>query len=119
VSSSEHTLNGLPLTPLHFRDRVRAEVDLVVERSDGKGLRFLQGKLGDRLIAEVVFDTGPLTVQLDDRIWAPPVSVLVGWRCTRIRIGEAVMIYERCRDPFEECVECWNGGPAWLPPLSR
>ena len=85
-----------PLTLSHFRDRTGAEVDLVVERSDGsviavevksaatvnrsdgKGLRFLRDKLGDRLIAGVVFHTGPLTVQLDDRIWATPVSALWG-----------------------------------------
>lgn len=85
-----------PLALSHFRDRTGAEVDLVVERSDGsviavevksaatvnrsdgKGLRFLRDKLGDRLIAGVVFHTGPLTVQLDDRIWATPVSALWG-----------------------------------------
>ncbi|MEA2057970.1 MAG: ATP-binding protein [Actinomycetota bacterium] len=85
-----------PLALSHFRDRTGAEVDLVVERSDGsviavevksaatvnrsdgKGLRFLRDRLGDRLIAGVVFHTGPLTVQLDDRIWATPVSALWG-----------------------------------------
>lgn len=85
-----------PLALSHFRDRSGAEVDLVVERSDGsviavevksaatvnradgKGLRFLRDKIGDRLIAGVVFHTGPLTVQLDDRIWATPVSALWG-----------------------------------------
>lgn len=85
-----------PLALSHFRDRTGAEVDLVVERSDGsviavevksaaavnrsdgKGLRFLRDKLGDRLVAGVVFHTGPLTVQLDDRIWATPVSALWG-----------------------------------------
>ncbi len=85
-----------PLTLSHFRDRTGAEVDLVVERSDGtviavevksaatvnrsdgKGLRFLRDRLGDRLIAGVIFHTGPLTVQMDDRIWATPVSALWG-----------------------------------------
>lgn len=85
-----------PLALSHFRDRTGTEVDLVVEqtdgsviavevksgatvnRSDGRGLRFLRDKLGDRLIAGVVFHTGPLTVQLDDRIWATPVSALWG-----------------------------------------
>lgn len=85
-----------PLALSHFRDRTGTEVDLVVEqsdgsviavevksaatvdRSDGKGLRFLRDKLGDRLIAGVVFHTGPLTVELDDRIWATPVSALWG-----------------------------------------
>ncbi len=85
-----------PLALAHFRDRTGVEVDLVVERSDGsvvavevksaaavnrsdgKGLRFLRDRLGDRLVAGVVFHTGPLTVQLDDRIWATPVSALWG-----------------------------------------
>jgi uncharacterized protein len=85
-----------PLALSHFRDRTGAEVDLVVERSDGsviavevksaatvnrsdgKGLRFLRDRLGDRLLAGVVFHTGPLTVQIDDRIWATPVSALWG-----------------------------------------
>ena len=90
------TMIDQPLTLSHFRDRTGVEVDLVVERvdgsviaveiksaatvsrTDGKGLRFLRDKLGDRLIAGVVFHTGPLTVQLDDRIWATPVSALWG-----------------------------------------
>jgi len=85
-----------PLALAHFRDRTGIEVDLVVERSDGfvtaievksatmvdrsdgKGLRFLRDKLGDRFIAGVVFHTGPLTVELDDRIWATPISALWG-----------------------------------------
>ena len=85
-----------PLTLSHFRDRTGAEVDLIVERSDGsviavevksaatvnrsdgRGLRFLRDRLGDRLVSGVVFHTGPLTVQLDDRIWATPVSALWG-----------------------------------------
>ncbi|MDP3984730.1 MAG: ATP-binding protein [Acidimicrobiia bacterium] len=93
-----------PLTLSHFRDRTGTEVDLVVERSDGsviavevksaatvnrsdgKGLRFLGDKLGDRLIAGVVFHTGPLTVQLDDRIWATPVSAL--WGGTGLASGQ-------------------------------
>ncbi len=85
-----------PLALSHFRDRTGTEVDLVVERSDGsviaievksaatvnrsdgRGLRFLRDRLGGRLVAGVVFHTGPLTVQLDDRIWATPVSALWG-----------------------------------------
>lgn len=80
----------------HFRDRSGVEVDLIIERvdgsviaveiksaatvdrSDGKGLRFLRDRLGDRFIVGVVFHTGPLTVRLDDRIWATPVSALWG-----------------------------------------
>jgi predicted AAA+ superfamily ATPase len=87
-----------PLALAHFRDRTGIEVDLVVERSDGsvtavevksaatvhrsdgKGLRFLRDKLGARFTVGVVFHTGPLTVQLDDRIWATPIPAL--WGCT-------------------------------------
>jgi uncharacterized protein len=47
-----------------------------VGRSDGRGLRFLRDRLGDRLMVGVVFHTGPLTVRLDDRIWATPASAL-------------------------------------------
>lgn len=89
----------------HFRDRTGVEVDLIVEqsdgpviaievksaatvsRSDGKGLRFLQDKIGDRLIAGIVFHTGPLTVQLDDRIWATPVSALWGGAAPKSKHG--------------------------------
>jgi uncharacterized protein len=90
------TMIDQALALAHFRDRTGVEVDLVVERtdgsviaievksaatvdrSDGRGLRFLRDRLGDRLTAGVVFYTGPLTVQLDDRIWATPVSALWG-----------------------------------------
>jgi hypothetical protein len=80
----------------HFRDRSGVEVDLIIERVDGsviavetksaatvnradaRGLRFLRDRLGDRFIAGVVFHTGPLTGQLDDRIWATPIPALWG-----------------------------------------
>jgi hypothetical protein len=89
-----------------LRDRTGVEVDLVVERtdgsviaievksaatvnrSDGQGLRFLRDRLGDWLMAGVVFHTGPLTVQLDERIWATPISALWGGA------GKAVESYE-------------------------
>ncbi len=88
----------------HFRDRSGVEVDLVIERPDGSaiaievksaraasqgdanGLRFVRDRLGDRLIAAVVFHTGPLTARLGDRIWAVPVAAL--WEtppATRLR----------------------------------
>ena len=49
-----------------------------VDRSDGRGLHFLRDGPGDRLMEGVVFHAGPLTVQLDDRIWVTPVSALWG-----------------------------------------
>ena len=85
-----------PLAFAHFRDHGGAEVDLIVERPDGtvvgievkastlsgrsdaKGLRFLRDALGDRFTCGVVMQTGPLTVQLDDRIWATPIPALWG-----------------------------------------
>jgi uncharacterized protein len=85
-----------PLSFAHFRDHGGIEVDLVVERPDGtvlaievksstvtdrsdaRGLRFLRDALGSRFIAGVVFHTGPLTVNLGDRIWATPIPAMWG-----------------------------------------
>lgn len=85
-----------PLSFSQFRDRNGSEVDLIVERtdgsviaievksaatvnrSDGKGLRFLRDKLQDRWIAGIVFHTGPLTVEINNKIWASPLSALWG-----------------------------------------
>jgi uncharacterized protein len=85
-----------PLMFAHFRDRTGIEVDTVIERldgsvigievkaatatggADGKGLRYLRDALGARFICGVVFHTGPLTVRLDDRIWATPIPALWG-----------------------------------------
>ena len=47
-----------------------------VNTADGRGLKFLRDKLGDRFRLGIVFHTGPLTARLDDRIWALPVSAL-------------------------------------------
>ena len=83
------------LESAHYREVGGREVDLVIERGDGtvigmevkaatggsgdgKGLRFLRDALGDRFICGVVFQTGPLTVRLDDRIWATPIPALWG-----------------------------------------
>jgi len=83
-----------PLLLAHFRDRSGAEVDVLVERSDGSvfgfevksattanardaaGLRFLRDRLGDRFVAGIVLHTGPLTANLGDRLWALPVAGL-------------------------------------------
>lgn len=85
-----------PLTHAHFRDRSGIEVDIIIERPDGrviaievksatttnqadaKGLRFLSERLGPRLQAGILFHTGPLTARLADRIWAAPISALWG-----------------------------------------
>ncbi len=85
-----------PLTLAHFRDRSGIEVDIIIERPDGRviaievksatttnqadarGLRFLSERLGDRLQAGLLLHTGPLTARLSERIWAIPVSALWG-----------------------------------------
>ena len=85
-----------PLSFAHFRDHSGVEVDVIIERPDGtvvgievkaatlsggseaKGLRFLRDVLGDRFTCGVVMQTGPLTVQLEDRIWATPIPALWG-----------------------------------------
>jgi predicted AAA+ superfamily ATPase len=85
-----------PLTLAHFRDRSGVEVDLVIERADGRvigvevksatsingadarGLTFLRDRLRDRFQIGVVLYTGSLTGRLGDRIWASPVSALWG-----------------------------------------
>lgn len=83
-----------PLVLAQYRDRNGVEVDIVVERpdgrvigfevrsattvntADGRGLKFLRDRLGDRFRLGIVFHTGPLSARLDDRIWALPVSSL-------------------------------------------
>ncbi|MGL5828458.1 MAG: DUF4143 domain-containing protein, partial [Angustibacter sp.] len=83
-----------PLSFAHFRDRSGIEVDIIIERpdgrviavevksatttshADGKGLRFLAERLGDRFQAGLLMHTGPLTSRIADRIWATPVSSL-------------------------------------------
>lgn len=83
-----------PLLLAHFRDRAGAEVDVLVERSDGSvfgfevksatsanardagGLRFLRDRLNDRFVAGIVLHTGPLTAHLGDRLWALPIAGL-------------------------------------------
>ena len=85
-----------PLVFAHFRDHTGIEVDLVIERPDGmviavevkssavperndaKGLRFLRNALGERFLCGVVFHTGPLTIKVDQRIWATPIAALWG-----------------------------------------
>jgi uncharacterized protein len=85
-----------PLTLGHFRDRAGVEVDIIIERPDGRviaievksatttnqadarGLRFLSDRLGDRMQAGLLLHTGPLTARVSERIWATPVSALWG-----------------------------------------
>jgi hypothetical protein len=47
-------------------------------QDDAKHLRWLRDELGARLVAGVVFHTGPRVYQLGDRIVAAPISVLWG-----------------------------------------
>jgi predicted AAA+ superfamily ATPase len=86
-----------PLTLAHYRDRSGIEVDIIVERADGSviaievksatsvrsggdtaGLRLLRDRLGTSLIAGIVLHTGPVSAQLDERLWALPVAALWG-----------------------------------------
>ncbi len=70
----------------HFRDRSGIEVDIIIERPDGRvvavevksarGLAFLRQRLGMRFTCGILLHTGPLTVRLGDRIWAVPVAAL-------------------------------------------
>ena len=79
----------------HFRDKDGAEVDIVVERGaaalagvevkasgtvrarDFRGLRKLQGALGERFAGGVVLYDGEATVPFGDRLHAVPVGRLV------------------------------------------
>lgn len=78
----------------HFRDQRGAEVDLVLEASDGpvvglevkasstiqpadlKGLKLLRDKLGDRFLGGYVLYTGPTAQPVADRIVALPIDAL-------------------------------------------
>jgi uncharacterized protein len=78
----------------HFRDRSGAEVDLVLERPDGaviaievkatsspepsdfKGLRFLQERLGSRMLVGVLLTLAPEPQRLGESFYALPVSSL-------------------------------------------
>jgi hypothetical protein len=80
----------------HFRDRAGAEVDFVLEgpggqivgievkaswspgAGDAKHLRWLKGKLGDRMAAGIVLHLGSAAGSLGDGIYALPVSALWG-----------------------------------------
>lgn len=80
----------------HWRTRDGDEVDLVIERGDGKvagvevkagarvtgsdlgGLRKLRSRLGDAFIGGVCLYTGELSYRHDDRIYVVPVAAL--WR---------------------------------------
>lgn len=79
----------------HFRDRDGHEVDIVLEqrgrivglevksatavdRSDAKGLIWLRDKVGDDFHYGAVLYSGKIPFEIDDRIWALPLSSL--WR---------------------------------------
>lgn len=79
----------------HFRDRDGHEVDIVLEqrgrivglevksatavdRSDAKGLMWLRDKVGDDFHYGAVLYSGTIPFEIDDRIWALPISCL--WR---------------------------------------
>lgn len=79
---------------LHFRTSTGVEVDVLLERRDGRvagvevkaastvtqrdlhGLRTLEAKLGDDFLCGVVLYAGPDARQLTQRIWALPLSAL-------------------------------------------
>lgn len=78
----------------YFRDRSGTEVDVILERPDGtaigievksartvnqrdaSALTFLSHRHGDRFQCGILFDTGPLTARLGERVWAVPVAAL-------------------------------------------
>lgn len=77
----------------HVRDRDGKEVDIVLEsrgrlvgievksssivgRDDAKGLLWLRDRLGDAFAAGVVLSSARIPYQIDDRIWALPLSSL-------------------------------------------
>ena len=82
----------------HFRDRAGAEVDFILEgpggqivgievkassspgADDAKHLRWLKGKLGDRMAAGIVLHLGSAAGSLGEGIYALPVSALWGHR---------------------------------------
>jgi len=84
---------GEETTMSHLRTRDGVEVDLVlqqyqrivgieiksatsVNRSDARGLLWLRDKLGDDFHYGAVLYSGTLPFQIDDRIWALPISAL-------------------------------------------
>jgi predicted AAA+ superfamily ATPase len=78
----------------HFRDRGGAEIDLVLESTSGqvaavevkagasvddgdvRTLRAFRDRVGDRFVSGVVLYAGERAVQLDERLWAAPISAL-------------------------------------------
>lgn len=79
----------------HFRDRDGHEVDVVLEqrgrivglevksatavdRSDAKGLMWLRDRVGEDFHYGAVLYSGQIPFEIDDRIWALPLSAL--WR---------------------------------------
>jgi hypothetical protein len=83
-----------PARMMHFRDRDGREVDVVIERADGRvvaievkasvdvdhsdarGLEFLRNRLGDRFMAGFLLHGGRHRLRFGDRIVALPVSAL-------------------------------------------
>ena len=90
------TASEFKLIPHHFRDRDGREVDIVLERDDGKiaaieikasatvrpgdfsGLRALARACGDRFVSGVVLYDGKDVVPFSDRLAATPISGLWG-----------------------------------------
>lgn len=88
------TWSDLRLTPYHFRDQDKNEVDIVLERDDGTivgievkasatvratdfaGLRKLAGACSDRFAFGVVLHDGDTIVPFGERLAAVPVSCL-------------------------------------------
>ena len=82
----------------HWRTHDGQEVDLVIERDDGRVLAFevkasgllaghdvrhlraLREAIGDRLLGGIALYTGPRAYRLDDRLFAMPIDRL--WRST-------------------------------------
>lgn len=82
-----------PTSMYHYRDRDGREVDVVLEQagrvvgievksstsvtaSDAKGLIWLRDKLGEEFRFGAVLYSGPIPFELDQHIWALPISSL-------------------------------------------
>ncbi len=79
---------------LHYRDKDKREIDIILERGDGtivavevktsatarladfRPLARLRDLLGDRFACGVVVNTGPETLPFGDRLWAMPLMGL-------------------------------------------
>lgn len=83
-----------PIRPYHYRDRDKNEVDAILERASGevvavevkaaetvrsedfRGIKHLTRRLGDQLLAGIVFYAGQQALPFGERFCALPISAL-------------------------------------------